>query len=1031
MPRDLASAQARSPVLVVPTFDDVEWFERELVESGDEPLLGGRVVTFDGLVDELALAHELPDGRALGLPARAWLAREAVERCSGELRALAGTAGRPGFPPALARCFEELEAAMVLPADFRSAATAEVASEAERELGLLYESWWDLREERMAGAVTEHGACRELAVELNRVAATGEAGPWGGRPVYLYGFDDLTAEQVDLVGALAAVTEVTASVTYEPSRRSLEARARLLQELTERVPAELRGPVVEKASDGTYTDNEILCHLEAGFLAADLDDPEGSRMRVDGESGFKLLRSAGSRAEAELVGVEVSRLLRKGTGPEEIAIVLRSPSGHAALWVSVLEGMGIPVAAEATVGLGATTVGRALALLATLAAGNGSAADLVSYLRVPGRAWAESKVDRLERTVMTEPLTTAAEAEAEWEALEGRDLFELRDLREAGGGATLLEQAARLVRMIAQYPLEGTAELASGRAALELRAAAAAAREMEDLAALGPEDFALTDLAELVQAISFPFHSGPTHGRVRLVSPYRLRAQRVDHLFVCSLQDGEFPRRSEAAQLISHDLRRVLGLPDRTQPVLEERYLFATCLARPRISLTLSWRDLDEEGNPLAASGFIEEVRDLLSVDPEVGGPDPLFTVVGTERGLTQVVLPPDAAGSERELARSIANLGRARWEQALAGADGGIESELRSRLGRADWACEPSRLRPTDLHSERTLGALADRSRFGATTLEGYLECSYRWFVDKELKPVALEPPDTPLTFGSLAHAVLERVFREQPGGPLRVAGEGEEAGPRPDALRRWQERVDELVDELAERFGLASEDPIGRAKIAGLKFNLRRYLEAEATQMTGTLLPDPEMIEVSFGQADSPKPALELDGLELEGKIDRVDTREDEAGGETGLVVDYKYSGARDTATQQARDGKLQLPLYSLALRELWGIRPAGGVYVPLRASAPRPRGPMLEEERGEGLVGKKFLYDQKSGGFPGDFRPAPDFEDVITEAVERAEAAAAGVRSGKVSRNPWNQSCPAFCTFQGICRIEHGRADAEGEE
>ena len=35
----------------------------------------------------------------------------------------------------------------------------------------------------------------------------------------------------------------------------------------------------------------------------------------------------------------------------------------------------------------------------------------------------------------------------------------------------------------------------------------------------------------------------PVEGRVRIASPYRLRAGRFDHVFVGSLQDGEFPRR--------------------------------------------------------------------------------------------------------------------------------------------------------------------------------------------------------------------------------------------------------------------------------------------------------------------------------------------------------------------------------------------------------------------------------------------------------------------------------------------------------
>jgi len=41
----------------------------------------------------------------------------------------------------------------------------------------------------------------------------GDPDSWRGRPVFLYGFDDLTVEQRELVAALAGATEVTVSLT--------------------------------------------------------------------------------------------------------------------------------------------------------------------------------------------------------------------------------------------------------------------------------------------------------------------------------------------------------------------------------------------------------------------------------------------------------------------------------------------------------------------------------------------------------------------------------------------------------------------------------------------------------------------------------------------------------------------------------------------------------------------------------------------------------------------------------------------------
>src|SRR5262249_58356152 len=108
-----------------------------------------------------------------------------------------------------------------------------------------------------------------------------------------------------------------------------------------------------------------------------------------------------------------------------------------------------------------------------------------------------------------------------------------------------------------------------------------------------------------------------TEGRVRVTSPYRIRAGRVDHLFVASLQDGEFPRRGGAQPLLDDDQRAELGLPARADPEDEERYLFYVCLSRPARTLHLCWRSCDDEGAAESRSPFLDDVRDLLEPAPE------------------------------------------------------------------------------------------------------------------------------------------------------------------------------------------------------------------------------------------------------------------------------------------------------------------------------------------------------------------------------------------------------------------------------
>jgi RecB family exonuclease len=191
-----------------------------------------------------------------------------------------------------------------------------------------------------------------------------------------------------------------------------------------------------------------------------------------------------------------------------------------------------------------------------------------------------------------------------------------------------------------------------------------------------------------------------------------------------------------------------------------------------------------------------------------------------------------------------------------------------------------------------------------------------------------------------------------------------------------------------------------------------IERFLEREA-ESESALRPDPALIEARFGDDDhDDRPALGLNGLRLHGKIDRVDVAPD---GATGLVRDYK-SGKATAAAKLGEEGKLQPQLYMLALRDLWRIEPIGGVYVPLSArdaDTARARGILDEREKSGLLAGERF--------FKTDFLD----DDELTEALEaahlRASEIAAGMRAGRITRDPIDDKCPRHCRFQPICRRE----------
>jgi ATP-dependent helicase/DNAse subunit B len=982
------------PLLVVPTADDAERFEREL--AGDGISLGGSVLTFGGLFGELARAYELPWGAGMSRAQRTWLARAAARRA--DPGTLARSVGRPGFAPALAELIEELESAAIDPATF--AARAAEAGDYEGDLARLYTAWAELRDQ--LGLPDRHRLAADITTALR---ADSEGSGWTGRPVFLYGFDDLTREQLDLIGALSALTDVTVAVTFE-DRLALRARATLLADLKELTPPELLGSEVRLETDPATTPNELLHHLERGFL-----EP-GAERRDPGE-GLLLLRAAGERAEAELVGTEVARLLADGVPAEEIAIVLRSPARLGRLWAEVLDRLAIPAAVEASMPLEATAVGRGLAALARLVGPDGSAEDLVSYLRVPGRA-PSGQVDRLERAVRREGMRSAAEAEGFWQRQDRtRELFELSDLREAGTGSKLLEVAARLARMIAEYPVEREALVPDATRSLELRAAAEAERALLEVAELDPDGLGPLELAELLDTVRIRFHQGAVGGRVRILSPYRLRARRVQHLFVCALQDGEFPRRDPASPLLPEDRRGELGLPRRSEPEDEERYLFAICLSRPELGLGLSWRETDDEGHATARSPFVDEIRDLLLPeqpdDPDE--PDPLMKTIGRERGPGDVVLARTDASSPAELARALAAAGRDRWREELEAIEvpANGAGEVAARLEAAAEVTEPRRLAPRDLRTDEVLTALGETEAFGGTTLEEYALCSYRWFVGHELRPQRVDPTDEPLVLGGLVHRALEDLYRERPGGTAR---------PSPKNLAAWRRRARELVERHAEESDLPASDPMALAQIRRVEGLIAAFLADEAASES-VLLPDPELLEAHFDDDEGQRPALELDGVRLHGSIDRVDVGEG-PDGPVGLVRDYKLSREVIKGTDLEDEGKLQLQLYALALRRLWGIDPVGGVYVPLRGTTERRARGFVNGGAGNALDGLDVVG--------GDRLDEEEFEGVLERAAARASEIGEAITRGRVRRDPPDGECPKFCRWQTICRKERGMEEPE---
>jgi ATP-dependent helicase/DNAse subunit B len=476
-----AAASARGAMLVVPTRVDADHYARELAAQGS---VLGSVVTFSGLAGEIA-GRAGYNGRRL----TAFQRERVLERALAgvEFDALRDAAATAGFPAAAGELIAELQRSLVTPQRFAAAMRTWAEQDARRgpyarDVAAIYRVY--------AAALDQLGRVDPDLYAWRALDALRAApGRWGHEPVFFYGFDDLHPLERDAIETLARVVgvEVTVSLTYEPGRAALSARAEVVEELRP-----LAERVVELPALGEHYEpsaRAALHHLERRLFEPTPHDP--APVRIDPGRAIGLHEAGGELAEAELAAAEVLELLRAGVPAEEIAIVYRSPERSAALVEHAFGRYGIPVAAQRRIALARTPLGRSLLALARCALlDNGRAAgadELLEYLRSPG--WGSDLerpevIDRLEAEIRREGLRSAVQAR---ERLHGRlELGEIDALRTSSDPAAEL---ARHARRLLAAPHRGRAPLLDENEELDARAVGALTRalaELEELSAAHP-----------------------------------------------------------------------------------------------------------------------------------------------------------------------------------------------------------------------------------------------------------------------------------------------------------------------------------------------------------------------------------------------------------------------------------------------------------------------------------------------------------------------------------------------------------------
>jgi hypothetical protein len=961
----------RRPLLVVPTAADAGHYARELAASG--VVVGAEVVHFRRLIRAIAEAAGVPT-RTLGDVARERVVRAAVRDV--RLEALAASAAAPGFAPAVGALFAELGHNLVTPQRFISALRQWRGDAYAQELGALFGAY-HRRLERL-GVVDQQGLARAALDALREQPAR-----WERRPVLLYGFDDLSRVQLDAVETLAlrAEAEVVVSLPYEPGRAALAGCASTVEELRPLAAAVVA--LQERAEHYAEDSREALHHLERSLF-------EEPAERVEPGDAVRLLEAGGARAEAELVGATVLELLGDAA-PEDVAVVLRDEAERP-LFEQVLTAYGVPVTHDRRVRLTATRLGAGLAAMLRAAGPDGTAADLVAWLRTPGRLQDPDAADRLEAAALRAEALRPGDALTAWRtaawraaqrtgraaaaapgagtgpaaphpdtALVERVRDALAALRAAAaeGPLALLEAVTAEAEAVWTAPHARQAAVLDPEDAVDARAAAELRRAADELRRLAEADpRLLRDASDVLEALgAIEVREAEAGLGVLLADPLAIRARRFRAVVVCGLQDGAFPSRPAPDPFLPDDDRRSLAaatdlrLPMREDVLARERSLFYACVSRPEQTLVLSFRSSTEDGDPLQPSPFVEDVRAVFT--------DALWTG-RRKRLLADVTWAPREAPTAHELRRAYA-AARTDPDPAPLGAPA----------------------------TAAVLAVLAGREQVSARELEAFAGCGVRWLIERVLKPGRAEPDSIYLRRGALEHELLERTLtrlRERLGSARLHPGSADAA----------VEELDGAVGELRA----TTTGARARATLRGVQLTLTRVLRHEAEH--GAQM-EPTHLEWDIAP-------LDLGTIRVSGRVDRVDVQAGKA-----VVRDYKRRGGPGGA-KWAEGRRIQVALYAQAVREQLGVEPVGAVFQPLIADL-RPRGLIRDGEVAGTLVDTDRLDGQ-------------EFAAALDALRALATAAGGDLRAGRIRACPSRCGARGACAYPGICRGGEGEGGAPAD-
>ncbi|MBP2134331.1 hypothetical protein J2128_002297 [Methanomicrobium sp. W14] len=748
------------------------------------------------------------------------------------------------------------------------------------------------------------------------------------------------------------------------------------------------------------------------------------------------------KSEISGIAAEISRLVKSGVKPSEIAVAFPDPAGATAVADEIFSDFGLSFSSSATFPLSRSPIVQSVILTAEVIAKKFSKGAVSEFLASPYLAserllpakkaftdtvaenaridegfssWEknlEKYIDSQKKNLLSEDLPNSKKKDLEKKITDARYVLKnvvpvLSELNDLSHSDTYRGHIKNFTELLKKWKVP----VISGICGEKILS-----RDKKDLEDLKKLLKGLSKTSETSGEDKVPFYefsrllsssAGSTRiplerddSKIQVSGIQGLQDTGFSYVFLAGLVDGKIPDIPGILPYTTDEEDQKIWPGKKRDKVRGERFYFVKALYAGRRAVYLSCHN-EAEGRQEIPSQFYETASGILAAkepkDPGRKGPVS-YSLEETGRSLSKGIVCDDFYLPEGISPESVMER---------------INTEGFFRRGLYDSAYD-GLLSGDDDIKEALNERFGGKYAYSPTSLEIYSQCPFRFYLKHVL---GLNPPpktDFALSAadrGDLLHKTLFSFYSEwmknherPPSGIDRdealsllksCAGENIEAygmqGPA------WDSMTKEILGETGYGKGI-----------------LEKFADEEVKLYpTGFV---PKYFEAGFGSAgpgnsfsDGPVEITSKSGksIFLRGFVDRIDVRDGDF-----VITDYKTGNNpkyRDIASGKA----LQLPLYLKAAEKSMDMRGIGGFYYKLSKKEVFRRAELYDPDEEE-----LFSAFQKAR-----IKKEP-FEDILDRSVEFACSYSECIRKGIFTPAKETGVCPGYCEFKNLCRFSEFR-------